>query len=231
MTSEYEKYREVAVEARKKALKILKETDGWNSVSTNVGEEVTLDWREGDVAGMNRDDGAEGGAAGWKCWRLSAVMEAEMETVVSVLMDYDNSCKWNPALAKTKIVVKPDEEFMITYQVTSGQRPVVSQRDFAFLVSVAREGQSWLGGGCSAHLHEHPINSTYVRAWQYPTIMEVKPVEGNPNQSYFTWMLQCDFGGMMPVSLLNLAMPYCIKLFTSSLRKRVKKVQSEKQKL
>ena len=38
----------------KKALKILKETDGWNSVSTNVGEEVTLDWREGDVAGMNR---------------------------------------------------------------------------------------------------------------------------------------------------------------------------------
>ena len=54
MTSEYEKYREVAVEARKKALKILKETDGWNSVSTNVGEEVTLDWREGDVAGMNR---------------------------------------------------------------------------------------------------------------------------------------------------------------------------------
>ena len=29
--------------------------------------------------------------------------KAEMDTVIEVLMDYDNSCKWNPALSKTKV--------------------------------------------------------------------------------------------------------------------------------
>ena len=68
------------------------------------------------------------------------------------------------------------------------------------------------------------------RAWQYPTVMIVTPSERGEGRSEFTWMLQCDFGGMMPVSLLNLAMPYCIRLFTSSLRKQVVKMQKQKQK-
>ena len=74
------------------------------------------------------------------------------------------------------------------------------------------------------------IINNFFRAWQYPTVMEVTPCADNPNHTKFTWLLQCDFGGMMPPSLLNLAMPYCIKLFTSSLRKQVKKVQKQKQK-
>ena len=60
--------------------------------------------------------------------------------------------------------------------------------------------------------------------------MIVKPSPENNTKSEFTWLLQCDFGGMMPVGLLNLAMPYAIKLFTSSLRKQVAKVQKEKAK-
>ena len=42
-----------------------------------------------------------------------------MEEVISVLMDYDKAVTWNPALTKTQILAKPDEELMLTYQVTS----------------------------------------------------------------------------------------------------------------
>ena len=79
-------------------------------------------------------------------------------------MDYDKAASWNPALAYTQILAKPDEELMLTYQaglfsrkcfetdihlclkVTAGQRPVVTQRDFTFLVSSVREGGVWVAG-------------------------------------------------------------------------------------
>ena len=78
-----------------------------------MGEGVSLEWREGDEGGVVREDGGEGGVAGWKCWRLRATMEAEMETVIEVLMDYDNSCKWNPALSKTQVSMYGTQSFII----------------------------------------------------------------------------------------------------------------------
>ena len=47
------------------------------------------------------------------------MLDADMEEVISVLMDYDKAVTWNPALAKTQILARPDEELMLTYQVTS----------------------------------------------------------------------------------------------------------------
>ena len=46
------------------------------------------------------------------------MLEADMEDVISVLMDYDKAVSWNPALAHTEILARPDEELMLTYQVT-----------------------------------------------------------------------------------------------------------------
>ena len=116
---------------------------------------------------------------------------------------------------------------MVTYQVTAGQRPVVVPRDFVFLTSIARLGPSWIAGGCSINLPSHPTTTDMVRAWQYPTCMVVTPsaVTTNPPSSHFTWLLQCDFGGLLPQAILNAAMPYAIGLFVGSLKKRVKKAQ------
>ena len=122
---------------------------------------------------------------------------------------------------------------MLTYQVSTGQRPVVSPRDFVFLVSVLETEGVWLGGGCSISLDSHPASPDYVRAWQFPTGMVVRPSasssssSSSSNLTEFCWILQCDFSGSLPPSLLNLAMPYAIKLFITSLRKRAKHLQSK----
>ena len=105
MSFDIAKYRKIAAEATKKAYELCQETEGWNQVGTNVGDEASLEWREGDEGGMVRDDGEEGGSAGWRCWRVTATMEAEMETVINVLMDYDNCCTWNPALTKAQVKI------------------------------------------------------------------------------------------------------------------------------
>ena len=119
---------------------------------------------------------------------------------------------------------------MLTYQVTTGQRPVVTPRDFLFLVSVTEKEDAWLGGGCSISLDSFPPSSHQVRAWQYPTGMVVRPSSSSPDLTEFCWVLQCDFGGVLPPSLLNLAMPYAIKLFINSLRKRAKLIETKSSK-
>ena len=92
---------------------------GWTEVATHVGEGVELAWRPGEPGGgaLARADGAEGGAAGWKCWRLGAVMEAEPETVTSVLMDYEASCQWNPALARTKVTAELQRMYCVVQKL------------------------------------------------------------------------------------------------------------------
>ena len=125
-----------------------------------------------------------------------------------------------------QILARPSQEFMLTYQVTSGQRPVVTPRDFVYLLSITERDGAWFGGGCSISLDSFPPSSEYVRAWQYPTGTIVRPLSSSSSQ--FCWLLQTDFGGSLPPSLLNLAMPYAIKLFVTSLRKRVKYVLSKR---
>ena len=55
--------------------------------------------------------------------------------------------------------------------------------------------------------------------------MIVRPSKSSPNHTEICWVLQCDFGGALPTSLLNLAMPYAIKLFVTSLREGLFNVQ------
>ena len=67
-------------------------------------------------------------------------------------------------------------------QVTAGQKPFVTQRDFTFLVSSVLEGGVWVAGGVSLPLPSHPPSPRHVRAWQHPTCMEVRPAD-TPGQS------------------------------------------------
>ena len=66
---------------------------------------------------------------------------------------------------------------MLTYQVTTGQRPIVTPRDFIFLVSVTEKAGAWMAGGCSISLDSFPPSSQHVRAWQYPTGMQFSTVQ------------------------------------------------------
>ena len=129
-----------------------------------------------------------------------------------------------------QVVSQESPDLMLTYQVTAGQRPVVAQRDFLFLTSVARADQTWVAGGCSVAHPSHPATANLVRAWQYPTCMTVTPsnLSTSTPSSNFTWLLQCDFGGLLPQAILNAAMPYAIGLFVGALRKETKKAQQKK---
>ena len=76
-----------------------------------------------------------------------------------------------------------------------------------------------MAGGCSVSWPTHPPTDKYVRAWQYPGIMSAQQLD--KNRTMFCWLLQCDFGGILPKGILNAVFPYAIKLFCNALKNEV----------
>ena len=68
---ELEKYREIARDARRTVHSLCEETVGWTRAAGD--EDAVLEWREA---------GEEAGDRGWKCWRLTCVLESDVDTVV-----------------------------------------------------------------------------------------------------------------------------------------------------
>ena len=95
---------DVAISARETAWELYQTTEGWTQVNTNIEGDAVLEWRTPDCHHL-RDDGptTTTSSPAWKCWRVKATIEASMETVVLILMDYDNMSQWNPALSKTQV--------------------------------------------------------------------------------------------------------------------------------
>ena len=107
MSFNIEDKEDVAISAREMAWELYQTTEGWTQVNTNIEGDAVLEWRTPDCQHL-RDDGpttptSTTSSPAWKCWRVKASIEASMETVVSVLMDYDNMAQWNPALSKTQV--------------------------------------------------------------------------------------------------------------------------------
>ena len=120
-----------------------------------------------------------------------------------------------------QIVDKISDEISLSYQITTGWYPVVDPRDFLFLIALAKMRDIWIAGGCSVDHPSYNVNDGMVRAWQHPTCMVVEPSKKTEGISTFTWLLQCDFGGMLPSEMCNAAIPHAIGLFLSSLREEV----------
>ena len=91
-----------AVSAREVAWQLYQTDGGWTEVSSNMEGDTVLEWRPPQPGSAERDDGVSP-SVGWRCWRVRTTVEARKETVVGVLMDYDNMADWNPALSKTQV--------------------------------------------------------------------------------------------------------------------------------
>jgi len=213
---------EVARSAFNSAYEMCNRETGWTEETSS--QDTKVDWRPGEDFGIKRMEGG----GDWRAWRVRAEIDENVETVFSIIMDTDNMAKWNNSITQSKMLEQIDESTMLTYQVTSGQRPIVAPRDFVFISRRESRGDVRLAGGCSIETELKPVTKDYIRAWQFPGIMIISPLPDN--KCTFTWLQQSQYGGSMPISILNMVFPMAIKFFVSSLRSEVKRLRKKKQK-
>ena len=146
-------------------------------------------------------------AKGRKLWLCTAKVNVAPEVLEEKLLDIDNLTTWNSTVTESRVLKTLRKDVFITYQVTAeGACGMVSARDFVFGAKTVRQEDRFIIGGLSVESEEAPAGGR-VRAIHGPSCQTVAALPGEPGRSLYTWLLDCDYRGIMPGSILNVAMP------------------------
>merc|ERR1711928_247559 len=181
-----------ASEAWEEAIKIAESTTGWKEDKNEKGKKI---------------------------YRCKATVAAPPALLIEAMRDTDKVVDWNKTLLQSKLLKRINDDFSITYQVTSdGGGGMVSSRDFVYCAKTGFKGDVFVMGGRSVDYKDAPSSSKIVRAINGPGCQMIAPVAGDPNSSTFIWLMDCDYKGWMPQSVLDIAMPIAQTQFIECLK-------------
>ena len=144
---------------------------------------------------------------GRKLWLCTAKVNVAPEVLEKRLLDIDNLTAWNSTVTESRVLKNLRKDVFITYQVTAeGAGGVVSARDFVFGAKTVKQEDRFIIGGLSVESEEAPVGGR-VRAIHGPSCQIVAVLPGEPARSHYTWLMDCDYRGLIPSSILNIAMP------------------------
>merc|ERR1712183_961847 len=143
-----------------------------------------------------------------KVWLCTAIVDVAPKLLWEKLLDTDNLTSWNTTLTQSKTIKKLSGDVKVSYQVTSeGGGGVVSARDFVYGSKTIVKNGLFVIGGMSVEVAEQPEQKGIVRAVNGPGCQMVKSVDGESGKSKFIWLMDCDYKGMIPSSVIEIAMP------------------------
>lgn len=201
-------------------LRILHEAyeEAWESAHNQDGWKEEKKSDEGDIVYSKKNK------KGKKMYKISVIIDAAPDKLIKAFENSKDITKWNTTLSKQEILKKFDKSnAKVTYQVTTEAGPggVVSARDFIFIAKSEKRGNTWMEGGVSVE-YPGPKTSKIVRAWNHPGGQLVRSISGSPNKCEFTWLMNCEFRGWIPGSILEIAMPQAQIQFVACVRELAK---------
>jgi len=216
MSTDAEYIKEIE-EALEEGLELARSTDGW--------KEEKHDKKTGDIVESKKN------SKGRKVYRCKAKVKMPLKTLANAIKDCDKVTEWNNTLTESKSLKKLNDKVMISYQVTTeGGGGLVSSRDFVYGSKAdyieGPHGEVFVMGGKSVDFPDAPKSSKIVRAINGPGCQMVSPVEGEPDLVEFLWLMDCDYKGWVPTSILDIAMPIAQTQFIDSVRKLAEKSES-----
>jgi len=212
MTTDSE-FIKTAEEAWKEAVELADSTDGW--------KEEKKDKSNGDIVESKKKNG------GRKIYRCRAKIAMPSKLLIEAMSATDSVTEWNTTLTEARILKSLNDDCAISYQVTSGGGGgMVSARDFVYVSKKGYHGNVFVMGGKSVDFKDAPSSGKIVRAINGPGCQMVGPTDDD-NVCEFTWLMDCDYKGWMPQSVLDIAMPVAQTQFIECVRKLAAKMKSE----
>jgi len=216
MSTDAEYIKEIE-DAWQEGLDLANSTEGW--------KKEKFDKDTGDIVEMKKND------AGRKIYRCKGKVNMPKKILEECILDTDHVTEWNKTLLEAKTLKRLTDKIQISYQITAGSGAgMVSSRDFVYGSKVGTTGANdeiFVMGGKSVDFPDAPKASKIVRAINGPGCQMVFPVEGEENQCEFLWLMDCDYKGWMPGSILDVAMPFAQLQFIESVRKLAEKKKAE----
>jgi len=197
--------------------------EAWNhSINTEGWKQEKTDKKTEDVVESKKN------SAGRRIYRCRAKVAMPPKLLVEALSDTDHITELNLTLQESKILKKLSDGVAISYQVTKDSGGgIVSSRDFIYCSKKEYKGDVFVMGGMSVEYDGMPPSSKIVRAHNGPGCNTVSPVAGDDNSCIFVWVMDCDFKGWMPQSVVDISMPIAQTQFIESVRALAKKLKAE----
>ena len=181
----------------------LTEEDDWNEEM--VEEEVEIKSK------INKE--------GRKLFLCTATVNDPTKVLEAKLMDIDNLPSWNSTVTESRVLKNLKKNVFVTYQVTAeGGGGLVSARDFVYGGKTLHKNGVFIVGGMSVEYEDQPDGGDKVRAWHGPSCQIIKQVKNEPGMSSYTWLLDCEYRGSLPISMVNMALPRAQLLMVKSIR-------------
>jgi len=157
---------------------------------------------------------------GKKIYRVTAVIDIDAKKLSDRLSKMEGVTEWNKTLLKYQLLRRLNNKVTISYQVTMGGGPgeIVSSREFVLVSKEEYKGKVFVQAGCSVENYpDAPKHPKAVRAENGPTGIVVKPLANGKCE--FRWLMDCEYKGWIPNSILEIALPHAQLQFVDSVRK------------
>ena len=183
---------EIVSSALESAMELTAEEEGWK-----------MEKEQGEATVKTKKN-----KEGRKVWLCTAMVDISPKDLWAKLLDTDNLTSWNTTVTESKTIKKLDGDVKVSYQVTAeGGGGIVSARDFVYGFKTVEKNGTFTMGGMSVEVADKPEQKGKVRAVHGPGCQIVQSVEGKPGKSKFIWLMDCDYKGMVPTSIIEIAMP------------------------
>jgi len=202
-------YLALAQEAWDEAVPLVEEEEGWK---------VEKGSKEGPyIVESKLKDGTKR-----KVYRCKATVEMSQEDMIQAIRDVEKSLEWNNTLTESKVLKKINDDVKISYQVsTSAAGGLVSAREFVAIAKAGWKGDVFYYACKGVDYEEAPKDHSLVRAIIGPGCHVVKSM--GASSCHVTWLLDCQYGGSMPQSIVDLALPTAQTQFIDSMKKFAEK--------
>ncbi|XP_019394097.1 PREDICTED: steroidogenic acute regulatory protein, mitochondrial-like isoform X2 [Crocodylus porosus] len=158
-----------------------------------------------------------------KVFRMDGVLAVPMDQLYHELFEsLERMPEWNPTLSQVKILQRIGKDTLLTHEIAS-QSPgnLVGQRDFVNIRRCWKQETAVYLVGTAAYSELIPLQEERVRAEATLSCIVLQPLEENPMQTRFTWLLSMDLKGWIPKSVINYVLPQSQADFIKHLRQHL----------
>ncbi|XP_065836849.1 stAR-related lipid transfer protein 5-like [Oscarella lobularis] len=166
-----------------------------------------------------------------RVYRGVGIVEAPPSQVLQYVTPSNDSPRkqWDTTSKEWNEIERIDEHTSIVQSVTkAAMAGFIKGRDFVDLVCRKQlENGAYICAAVSVDHPGCPPTSSLVRGTNYHSGLVCFPVDGDPNKTELVFVVHSALGGMLPMSIVESALPSSIVKFITELRGALKKAAAK----
>ncbi|XP_071558955.1 steroidogenic acute regulatory protein-like [Temnothorax nylanderi] len=164
-----------------------------------------------------------------KVFKITGVVDAPASMVINLLFDnIEEQTSWNELVTESIKLQTIDENTDIVYQATSPfGGGLITARDFVILRHRKKCDNYYITAGVSVHTASVKVRPNMIRGENGISCFATEELPDEANKCRFTWILNTDFKGWIPKTVVDTSLSLGLINFMTYLREHLNNMQKQ----